>query len=163
MDRDPENRECTRDPIFLVQRRVPVITGSPDWLVSDGDGGWEINLERYNREEYDRGLGEMVHEVVLCSDKVMRWLADNDYVVETWVTERVLLTRTEAEKWVKVQEYNYPDGWRVYCVPCEGRLATLLDQFPEDRHRDDDQDQAAEAVPTENQTPQLPAPGDSGP
>jgi hypothetical protein len=51
---------------------------------------------------------------------------DAPYVQDEWGTERVFLTRKEAEDFGRAHHYNYWAGWRVYCVPCEGELAELL-------------------------------------
>ena len=43
-----------------------------------------------------------------------------------WETERVFENREEADGYGKARSYNYPKGWRVFCVPAEGKLADLL-------------------------------------
>lgn len=132
MNRDPIGYDCTANPIYLVQRRVWDVFNTPNWLRNDGDE-WKIDLKKYADEEGDDApLCELVSDVQLDDSKVMEYLDRcGGYVAEKWVTERVLLTRAEATDWVKVQEYNFPDGWRVYCVPCEGELARILDELPD--------------------------------
>ncbi len=46
-----------------------------------------------------------------------------------WDTERVFFSREEGEQYGKDHAYNYRKGWRVYCIPCDGVLATVLNQF----------------------------------
>lgn len=43
-----------------------------------------------------------------------------------WKTERVFGTEEEAYQWVQGRLHHYEDGWRTWCVPCEGSLAKLL-------------------------------------
>jgi len=86
--RSEQSTECTRDPIFLFQRK--------DWV--------DVEID----EEY----GEPKEDSTLA-----------------WVTERVFMSRAEGEAYGKEREYDYPDGWRVYCVPCEGQLARLLTKY----------------------------------
>lgn len=49
-----------------------------------------------------------------------------DCGAEWWETELVFLSREEGEEYGKEHEYNYKDGWRVYCVPCQGLLEELI-------------------------------------
>ena len=44
-----------------------------------------------------------------------------------WRTESVFLTRDEAESFARSRAYRW-SSWRVYCVPCEGALAQVLNQ-----------------------------------
>ena len=53
-------------------------------------------------------------------------MADMDIYVETWITERVFATREESDAYGTRRSYNYRDGWRTYCVPCDGKLAEML-------------------------------------
>ena len=48
------------------------------------------------------------------------------YCIETWNTESAWLTREEAESYAKGVEYNYPEGWGVYCVSAKGSLSTII-------------------------------------
>ena len=45
-----------------------------------------------------------------------------------WETISVWYDREEAESFAKSTKYRYPDGWRVYCVCAEGKLAELLNK-----------------------------------
>lgn len=47
-----------------------------------------------------------------------------------WRTESVFLTRDEAESYARSCEYRW-SSWRVYCVPCKGELAQVLNQYTE--------------------------------
>ncbi len=105
------DKEATCDPIFLFQYRRYVCSPAYDWEFNGlklGDEG----------EVYDEG-GEEVSEEELVSREIL---------VETWVTERVFATREEGDAYGKRRGYDYPDGWRTYCVPCDGSLAELLVQ-----------------------------------
>ena len=46
--------------------------------------------------------------------------------LEEWRTESVWFTREQAERFAKATEYNFRDGWRVYCVCSKGDLAKVL-------------------------------------
>jgi len=46
-----------------------------------------------------------------------------------WDTERVFFSRAEGEDFGRAHDYNYRTGWRVYCVPCDGQLATVLNDY----------------------------------
>lgn len=47
-----------------------------------------------------------------------------------WETEWVFFTREEGEEWGRAHAYNYPRGWRVFCVSAIGELADVL-RIPE--------------------------------
>ena len=51
---------------------------------------------------------------------------------ESWyVTEPeylVFLTRQEATAYAEARKYRY-DKWRVYCIPCDGELARILNEY----------------------------------
>lgn len=114
--------ECTRDPIFLFQSRR-----------------WHINAEGLPREiVWDSNASDLRR--VSPKDPndaylTMNTLAEEhpDHVLAEWRTERVFFTRSEGEAYGKARAYNYPEGWRVYCVCAEGDLARLLcarSEFP---------------------------------
>ena len=52
--------------------------------------------------------------------------------IEYWITDYVFLTREEAVEYGKARSYNYKK-WRVFCVPCIGELADLLDKYDGDK------------------------------
>lgn len=105
--------ECTRDPIFLFQKRIVNIVQIPDGYEYDGSMFWKTRpnlegpdiLELWNLEEME-GM-----------------------TTEEWYTELVFLTRTEGEAYGHAKHYNYPNGWRVYCVCAEGKLAEILKAY----------------------------------
>jgi len=43
-----------------------------------------------------------------------------------WYTERVFLTREEAEDYGRANAHNLRPRWQVYCVPAGGELARTL-------------------------------------
>ncbi len=116
--------ECTAAPIFLFQRRQWIYTGVPDGYEYIFDHG-VVQLDdddkpvRDEHGEYkvmtDDELSEMIHGEF-----------DLPCAIETWETERVFLTRQEAEEYGNSRSYNYRKGWRVYAVPCAGELAKAL-------------------------------------
>lgn len=108
-------RECTRDPIFLFQKNCPQWLAMPDGWATDGDSWWNE-------------AGETASEREMCDRMKDHTQGDYDapYVQDVWVTERAFLTRAEGEQFGRRHHYNYPVGWRVYCVPCEGELAAIL-------------------------------------
>ena len=110
----PES-EITRDPIFLFQRRRwTLVREPPGWAWEDGalcpeqceheDDSEDCSLSRYDtlRERFP--------------EDIIAW----------WDTELVFFTREEGEAYGRAKEYNYVDGWRVYCVCAQGKLAELL-------------------------------------
>jgi hypothetical protein len=100
--------ECTRDVIFLFQRRRRVYHTLPDGIgMCDGEFVG-ANGTGYTKE----------HVLQLCAQ-------DENYV-EWWDTESVWLDRETAEAYGQAHAYNYSDGWRVYGVPAEDRLAGLI-------------------------------------
>ena len=112
IDRDAiANQEATRDPIFLFQRRVINVIKEPDGYTTDGESWWK---------DEDDGEEDI-------SDKIdNKWLLRHECAIEYWHTESVYLTREEAEEYGRQRYYNYPDGWRVFCVCAEGELAKVL-------------------------------------
>lgn len=95
--------EATRDPIFLLQRRIV--------LLAHTDG--------YTCDEHT--VRELDDEVV-SNDELIR----RGHAVEYWETESVFFTRAEGEAWAESHAYRWPDGYRVYCVPAEGELRGVL-------------------------------------
>lgn len=129
MDRDPSNYECTIDPIFLLQVGFEQLVEVPDGLNSDCDGGFYVS----DPEVLDSWITPLVSD---------GWVDEKDLFDECrerqtyhgwpmvhteWSTERVFLTRKEAETWAKARDYRW-EKWRVYCVPCQGDLAKVLNE-----------------------------------
>lgn len=117
--------EATASPIFLFQRRRWIITGVPygydffdDGIVAavDDDG------KPLMTESGD--YAETLTSEELSKHSYGDW--DVECAIETWETDRVFLTRQEAEEYGKSRAYNYRDGWRVYSVNCVGELAQAL-------------------------------------
>lgn len=110
--------ECTRDPIFLFQRRAWNLTSEPAGYEYVEDHGWVP--EGVVTDAHDEGCDEL--------PEALSWqqLSELGCAVEEWHTEKVFLSRTEGEDHGKARAYNYLDGWRVYCVPAHGQLAKLL-------------------------------------
>ena len=137
MDRDPTNWECTRDPIFLLQTREFHIIDLPDWLGYDGDGFW---FEDECDEDISSWYSGEPDDPAIDETKLLTWLSERESsalgtgvpcALEYWNIEGVFLTRQEAESYAKRTEYNYRHGWRVYCRPCDGELARILNELPD--------------------------------
>lgn len=97
--------DITRDPIFLFQRKKVI------WTADTGchwDSDRECLLDENDVEITD-------------AQALERGLA-----VETWETETVFLTREDGEEWGRAHAYNYPSGWRIYCVAAKGDLVHVL-------------------------------------
>jgi hypothetical protein len=100
---DVARRECTRDPIFLLQYAY--------FLVADPAG-------------FD-SLAEISDDGEYSSSDILRLVKEGLLALE-WTTESVWLDREEAEASRKAHEYRWRYGSRVYCVCAGGRLAELL-------------------------------------
>lgn len=128
--------EATADPIFLLQSRVVSVLEPPL--------GWVWNDEGHFSPDYPLYLGSEGMEYPSeenCPDTCLDTAGDSGVTLsyqavqkrggencsESWRTERVFLTREEGEAWAEARSYDYPLGYRVYCVPAIGELSTLLD------------------------------------
>jgi hypothetical protein len=132
MDRDPKNAECTRDPIFLLQVGRRKWTQIPDGMGYDGESMWVEDTS----EVPDWMMPFLAEDGTVDETPGFWQLVENEdndndngwpFVFIEWSTEHVFLTRFEAETFARAKEHRW-DKWRVYCVPCEGALATLLRQ-----------------------------------
>ena len=131
MNRDPSNRECTRDPIFLLQAGRRKWTQIPDGMGYDGERMWVEDTS-----EVPEWMLPFLSEdgTVDTTDGFWAFVEkeSNDhgwpFVTIDWNTESVFLTRDEAEAFAKAKSHRW-DKWRVYCVPCDGELATLLSEL----------------------------------
>jgi hypothetical protein len=129
VNRDPNGIDGTKDPIYLLQRRDYTLTCCPSWLGYDGDSFWiehqnissDVDLTQWNFSKN----GE-IDERLLFQYLCMYANDDATAAVEMWITEHVFLTRKEAESYAKSKGYNYPYGYRIYCVSCLGELAKIL-------------------------------------
>jgi hypothetical protein len=119
-------RECTRDPIFLFQRRRWVVLGAPEGYDFDDEGDCVAVDERAESLVDEGGFQErtVLSGLDLAGRVFGEW--DTPCALETWDTEHVFLSREEGEAYGRARAYNYRDGWRVYCVCAEGQLADLL-------------------------------------
>lgn len=131
MNRDPEGKDCTRDPIYLLQVGQDVWSGFPDGFKWGGEDHEVTDLDSV--PDWVRPfIGEDGH-IEAWSDFVTAALdhlnADGYSMVHiNWRTERVFLTRAEAEEYRRAHEYRWTRS-RVYCMPCEGRLAQILNDY----------------------------------
>jgi hypothetical protein len=117
-------RECTRDPIFLFQRRRWVVLGAPSGYDFDDEGDC-VALEDVEGSDVDGNpAGTVLSGEDLAGRRFGEW--DTPCALETWDTEHVFLSREEGEAYGRARAYNYRDGWRVYCVCAEGQLADAL-------------------------------------
>ena len=137
MNRDPENNECTRDPIFLLQVAIPQWTQIPDGLESDGESFYVEDIEEVDEwllpflKENEDGEPE-VESMDAVTEAATKQEGDHGLplVYTEWRTESVFLTRPEAEKYAQARHYRWWK-WRVFCVPCEGKLAQILNAHSE--------------------------------
>lgn len=122
--------EMTRDPIYIFQRACK------HYDLDDGCGyEWCPDCQGV----YLEGHGETIHEGGAQEDTPEyeeydtlideEALSDINAISKEWHSELVFFTREEGEKYGKSRDYNYPDGWRVYCVSAQGILAELLKMF----------------------------------
>lgn len=120
-------RECTRDPIFVFQARRWRVMGAPSGYEFDDEGDC---VEEVDPIHWTYGT----ERKALSPEQLSHYTFgefDTPCAIETWETERVYLTREEAESYGKARAYNYRDGWRVYCVTAEGALRDLLKRYGE--------------------------------
>lgn len=107
--------EITRDPIFLFQRRRWNLVSEPaGWTWEDG--GLCPEDCQHEDDSKDCGLSGF--------DTLNKRFPE--HIISWWDTELVFFTREEGEAFGRRKAYNYPDGWRVYCVCAQGDLAALL-------------------------------------
>ena len=120
------DEECTRDVIFLFQRRRWELHGLPDGYHTY-DGGVYAGSDDPKDDDCDHSE----RDVLIPLEKIHAegwefgdW--DHPCVTERWDTEGVYLTREEGERHGNARGYRYSDGWRVYGVCAEGDLAELI-------------------------------------
>ena len=128
-------QECTRDVIFLFQRKVLNLHGLPDGLDCQEGCVTIKNEEEFADEVVIECLDEKLLEQMRGDGLPLREFMKlgleygelcHQCVQETWLTESVWIDREEAERYGKAKEYNYVDGWRVYGVCATGDLAKLI-------------------------------------
>jgi len=133
MNRDPQNYECTRDPIFLLQRGFRLWTELPEGLETDGESLW-VNDES-GIEYLEEWIAPFIDDdqTIITSPEFWKEAQRQEnssgltLVYVRWDTEGVFLTRPEAELFAERHSYNW-DCWQVYCICAEGELAKLLNQ-----------------------------------
>lgn len=131
MNRDPENRDCTADPIYLLQDGRRQWTEIPDGLEFEDGVLCVVDLE-----DVPDWIRPYIDEEGLLNETPEFWRdaesAESStgfpLVYTEWRTQRVFLTRPEATDFAEATAYRY-EKWRVYCVPCEGDLADLLREY----------------------------------
>lgn len=128
MNRDPINFECTRDPIFVLQKGRRQWSQIPGGLESDGESLWVEDaslVDVWIKQFIVDGSVDTTEEFWQMAESTQ-----NDHgwpmVYVEWFVESVFLKRQEAEEYAKSCSYRW-DKWRVYCVPCDGELAKILD------------------------------------
>jgi hypothetical protein len=111
--RDYPWEEITKNPIFLLQSKQ----FSPDrYSAEEHEITFDPNLDY---QAIDKEGNEVNNE---------KLLELGVYILD-WKIESVFLTRKEGEAYGERMHYHYPNGWRVYCIPCTGKLAELLELF----------------------------------
>ncbi len=132
--------ECTRDAIFLLQRRFWKRTGDVPGTEYDGEG-----FTITDRDEVPEWAEPFIVDEDGCdpyvSDSPGLAVAADKYGAEIdtgwplfyehWETVSVWLDRDEATAWAESHHYRFTDGWRVYSVCAEGELAKRLRDFVE--------------------------------
>ncbi len=117
--------EGTRDVVFLFQYATSEFIGHP--YTEDGEYGHDgegiilgdtVKGHWTPRQDAEYLTTEEMME--------METVDGHPCVIKNWKTEFVTLTREEGEKHGKERSYNYPDGWQVYGIPSNGRLADLI-------------------------------------
>lgn len=139
MNRDPLNKDCTRDPIYLLQIAERLWTKTPEGLESDGESFYATNVSTYPDEEPTWEVDDWIlpfldaEGILETSESFYREAELHEgpdgwpMIYTVWRVETVFLTRKEAEDYAKARSYRW-DKWRVYCVPCEGTLAKILNE-----------------------------------
>ena len=107
-------RESTKNVLFLLQRRALVVIDAPSDYEFDEAG------ERFVSED-----GAEL-DFKTCFDKGLERSGGGNAIMSEWVSERIFLDRNEAELWASQRYYNYPNGYRVYGLPAEGKIVELL-------------------------------------
>lgn len=103
--RAPLELDITRDPIFLFMEKRRLYSPACPY---EYDSDTEAFLD-------DEGDPIEDHQ-----------LREEGYLIECWSTVTVFLTRADGEHYGNTRGYNYPHGWRVYCVAAEGDLKHVL-------------------------------------
>lgn len=131
MDRDPDNRDFTANPIYLLQRRSYQLIDDPDWLGVGDDGEWLLDMDLADCPSW------VQDDPSVFDDHRRMWEALKSVgdAIEIWDVDSVWLTRPEAEAFGNATSYNFPLGYRVWCDHAKGRLADVLNDLPEEGGR----------------------------
>lgn len=124
------DEEATQYPIFLLQSARVIVLAVPEGYYHDGEGfrpSPADDAEVCGPPRCEAGPDETLAEdwEYLTNQELLD--LGEEIAMRTWNTELVFADRGEAEEYARGRSYNYPDGWRVYCVPCKGSLATALE------------------------------------
>lgn len=132
--------ECTRDVIFLLQSRFLNLVDMPyGWefdddyvvlLMTEEDAEYsteeqEKQFKQYKEEHEENPYCSYNTEQPTITIKQLYELND-EHFVERWDTQSVWLSREEATEFAERTKYRYPQGYRVYGVCAEGKLAELI-------------------------------------
>ena len=119
-------RECTRSVIFLFQVRDLRLVGLPEDFRLSNDGlGPVMQVNDDNGQPLDDPIEWPIDR--LHGEKLTFGDYDTPCVTESLRTVGVFLSREEADDFGKRTHYRYPHGFRVYGVPAEGELASLIE------------------------------------
>lgn len=141
MNRDPENYDCTADPIYILFRRVWHWVRLPPGCGLDGDSVVVEDVGEFAEWASETGVGVRIDgddELVMIPEVFKQYAARNDaefgpYIESVDHAEAVYLKRGPAEdeaKRLNSRGYRDTEFW-VYCVPCKGKLASILAAYPE--------------------------------
>ena len=143
MNRDPNNFDITKDPIFILLTGRYCLTADIDGTGTDGESCWIDDIDEiedwmleFTYHDDDEGgpptnlnIGKEFYVEAMKHDHCKAGI-DVKWCEIKWEPERVFLTRQEGEDWAKRREYRW-DCWKVYCVCAEGELAKVLNDLPE--------------------------------
>lgn len=114
--RDRCEQECLAKPIFLFQSNRICVWDIPEgYEYDDGFAYWIGEGEpKYGRELSNVELSKMEN------------VDGKPYAMDNWNTEKVFLTREDGENYGRAKHYRFPEGWRVYSVPCDNELWKII-------------------------------------
>ena len=121
--------EATKYPIFLLQSGQVIVLSVPRGYYHDGEGfrpSPADDTEVCGPPRCEADPDTLADDWEYLTNQELLDMG-SEVAIRVWNTELVFADRGEAEEYGRGRVYNYPDGWRVYCVPCKGSLATTLD------------------------------------
>lgn len=119
-------QEATRDVVFLFQVPDWIGTGFP--MAEDGEYCHDGDGIRLGDTD-ERGYWEPRDDAPYLTKEQLSEMENADGIpcaIKTWRTLFVTLTREEGEHHGAEYHYRYRDGWRVYGVPANGRMAEMI-------------------------------------